>query len=484
MKPPRRLSEFERPFIALGLASLTLLSGCTTSNLKSDLNASLERPLPLTWQSKETSPAAAENLQSWWQRFGDPQLERLIEIALEQNTDTRTALSAIRRARAIRGVTASGFWPSLTSAVTAGSSHSTGLDGNPSSSAESSTASLDASWEIDLFGQQRSELSAADATLASTVNLYADARVSLAAEVATTYIKLLSLEAQKERVLTNLTLREKNLEIAQWKEKAGEGTHLHVTQLTTEVEQTRSSLPDYAQNITETLNSLAVLTGQTLEELRNSIHHPDDLPAFPATIAVGIPAETLKQRPDINASLHQLMAAEASVNGAKRSRFPSLSLTGSIGLGEDDLSELFDPQELLSNIVASLSAPIWRSGAITSQIRVEEEDLTQAYLTFERTVLEALAEIEDALSSVHNRSDKFTSLELAQTAAENSARLAQQQYDAGEVDLLTLIDAQRSELDIQISRISTQADTLIAHIQLYKALGGGWNQSNDLTEDL
>ena len=488
MKPQQIHFITERPYVALGLASLTLLSACTTTAPQADLTSSLERPLPENWQSTSpevsNSEAAPEELSDWWHRFGDPELDRLIEIALAQNTDTQAALSTIRRSRAARGVTEGGFWPSLTGGVGAGSSHSEGLDGNTSSSSENFSASLDASWEIDLFGQQRSGLTAADANLASTVELYGNARVSLAAEVANTYISLLALDAQEERFIASLFLREKNLQIAQWQEQSGEGDQLSVAQLTTDIEQTRSSLPDISQNITETLNSLAVLTGQTPQELRSFLDQADELPSFPARISVGIPAETLKQRPDISASLYQLTAAEAELTGAKRSRLPSLRLSGSISLAEGDASDLFDPQQLLSNIAASLSAPIWQAGAITNQIKIEEEDLTQAYLSFERTVLEALSEVENALSAIQNRSEKLNALQRAEVSAKQSAQLAQQQYDAGEVDLLTLLDAQRSELSTQISRISTQADTLTAHIQLYKALGGGWNPSNDLPEAL
>ncbi len=456
--------------------SLGLLSACATTSSTWESESDFDAGLPVAWENAAESQTSleTESLSQWWQRFGDPQLEALIEDALANNPDVLSALSSIRMARAERGLDQADLWPSLAANASASSAHTSDRQSNSSSSEEGYDAFLDASWEIDLFGKQRQFIKAADAELAAAVDDYQQAQVSLAAEVAATYLELCSFEAQLKIVLSSLDTRETTLQIVRWQEEVGEGDALSTQQSIASAEQARAQIPDLEQSIMETRNSLATLTGRTPQSLSEQLELPATFPEAPASIAVGIPAETLRQRPDVRSAESAIVAAQARLSAAERSRLPSLQLNGSIGVDALSAGDLIDPQYILSNIVAGLSAPIWNAGSITRSIEVQSEALTQSYLEYESAVLDALAEVENALSSIKKRSQQLDTLERATDAARQSAALAQMQYEAGETDLLTVLDAQRTELSLEQSRIATQTQTLNAHVQLYKSLGGGW----------
>ncbi|WP_269524337.1 efflux transporter outer membrane subunit [Coraliomargarita parva] len=465
-----------------GAAALSLLlSACATTSPIQQTRSTFEAGLPTNWQNAASSNASPDtaSLSEWWTRFDDPVLDALIETALEHNTDIRSALSAIRQARAERGLTQSELWPSLGASVGASGSETRNRETDRHTSSENYSAGLDASWEVDLFGQQRKYLEASEAELAASVESYHDVQVSLAAEVANNYLTLRSTESQLAIVRQNLESREKTQQIVEWQEQAGEGDALSTQQSLASVEQARAQIPALEQSVVELRNSLAILTGrspQTFELLPNT---EQGLPDAPAAIAVGIPAETLEQRPDVRASERGIEAASANLSAAERSRLPTLNLSGSIGIEALKAGDLFDPQQIIANVVAGLSAPIWDAGRISRNIEIQKENLTQAYLQYESTVLTALGEVENALSSIDKYSQQLSTLERASQAASEATQLAQLQYESGEADLLTVLDAQRTQLSLDQSRITTQAEALQAHVQLYKVLGGGWSNPTE-----
>ncbi|WPJ96363.1 efflux transporter outer membrane subunit [Coraliomargarita algicola] len=463
---------------------LLWLSACATTSSSGDSRAQFDASLPTNWQHETTatSTPGSTDLSQCWSRFNDPQLEALIAEALEHNTDSRTALSNIRQARAERGLESAELWPSLSGSVSASSANSRDRQTNQSSSSESYGATLDASWEIDLFGQQQQYLKAADAELAATTEDFYQLQVSLAAEVASTYLELCSLQDQLAIVQQSLSNRLDTVELTQWLEDAGEGDALDTQQSISSAEQARAQIPDLEQSIVETRNSLAILTARTPESLSELTSAATRFPQVPDAITIGIPAETLRQRPDIRAAERRIEAATANLSASERSRLPSLNLSGSIGLEALSSGDLLDPQNILSNIAAGLSAPIWDAGRISRNIEIQQETLTQAYLSYESAVLNALSEVENALSAIQKRNTQLTTLDKATTAAHQATELAQVQYETGEIDLLTVLDTQRTELSLQQSRTSTQAQLLNAHVQLYKSLGGAWNTPSEITQ--
>lgn len=458
---------------ALGLS---LLSGCATTSSTPEFKSNFDTALPTAWaNSTEVSTTLdVESLSQWWNGFGDPNLAALVEDALASNPDIRSALSSIRMARAERGLQEADLWPSVSAAISASDAKTRDREGNMTTDVESYTAGLDASWEVDLFGKQKQYLNAADAALAAASEDYQQVQVSLAAEVAVTYLSLCSYEAQLKIVRSSLATRETTLQITQWQEQVGEGDALDTQQAIASAEQARAQIPELEQSILEVRNSLATLTGRTPSSLVDQLELSATFPEAPGSIAVGIPAETLRQRPDIRSAESAIIAAQAQLSAAERSRLPSLKLNGYIGVFALSADVLVDPQNILTNLVAGLSAPIWNAGEISRTIEIQAEALTQSYLDYERSVLAALAEVENALSSITKRSRQLKTLVRASDAAQQSAELAQMQYEAGETDLLTVLDAQRTELSLEQSRIATRAQALTAYVQLYKSLGGGW----------
>ena len=447
--------------------------GCATAG-NTPPAATINQRIPNQWthNSETTSKAASWERSTWWQQFKDPILSSLIAEALQNNTDIRSALSSIRQARAERGLANAQLWPSIDASAGASGSHLNNLNTNNTSSSESYSGGIDASWEVDLFGQQAKYSEASEAELAASVEDFHDAQVSLAAEVATAYINLRAYEIQLGIVQENLSTRESTLEIIQWQEQAGEGDALSTQQSLSTVEQARAQIPAWEQSIQEIRNSLATLVGRTPAELA-SLQSTAKLPQAPAQLTLMIPAVTLSQRPDLRSAERHIEAAAANLTATERSRLPSLNLTGYIGIEALKAGDWLDPEQIISNAIASLSAPIWDAGRISRNIEIQKETLTQAYLNYESEVLAALAEVENALSSIDQLNQELAILQRASTAASKATELAQMQYESGEADLLTLLDTQRTELSLDQDRISTQAEVLQAHVKLYKALGGG-----------
>jgi len=454
-----------------------LLGACSFTSTLPSAKTDFDATVPTKWQQSAATPAVldAQALSQWWLLFGDSQLESLIEEALINNPDIRSALSSIRIARAERGLEQSQLWPTLSASISATGTHTQDRDNDRSTDDSNYNGSIDASWEIDLFGKQRQYLKAANAELAAATDDFHQVQVSLAAEVAATYLSLCSFEAQLTIVQTSLATRETTLQISQWQEQVGEGDALNTQQSIASAEQARAQIPDLEQSILEARNSLAVLTGRVPQSLQARLQPFKQFPALPESIAVGIPAETLRQRPDIRTAENAILAAQYRLTAAERSRLPSLTLSGSIGLEALSVGDFFDPQYIISRLAAGLSAPIINAGQISRNIKVQAEVLEQAYMRYQDAVLTSLSEVENALSAIKKRSQQLATLERASAAAKQSAELAQMRYEAGEADLLTVLDAQRTELGLDQSRISTHAQVLNAYVQLYKSLGGGWS---------
>ncbi|MFC5051139.1 efflux transporter outer membrane subunit [Rubritalea spongiae] len=472
-------TTFTLSFITLSSAALI---GCATTASVPE-TSEINQRIPGTWSNKPqtSSKAKATNLSKWWKRFDDPVLTDLIQQALKKNTDIRSTLSAIRQARAELGLANAELWPSINGNLGASNSRVDDLHSDNTVSSENYNASIDASWEVDLFGQQAKYLEASKAELAASIEDFYDAQVALAAEVATTYLNLRSNEIKLNIVKENISTREHTLKIIQWQEQAGENDALSTKQSLSTVEQARAQVPDLEQDIEEIRNSLAILTGHTPAELK-TLKTTAKFPEAPEQLALTIPANTLEQRPDIRSSKRKIDAAAANLSATELSRLPTLNLTGSIGIDAFKAGNFFDPKQTIANAIASLSAPIWDAGRISRNIEIQTETLTQAYLNYEATVLSALSEVENALSSIDHLNEELEILQRASLAASEATQLAQFQYESGESDLLTVLATQRTELELDQDRISTQAEVLQAHVELYKALGGGWSTSSVFTQ--
>ena len=459
----------------LTAGALLALGACATTGPNEKAQQAVA--VPGTWQHG-TAPGGALDtmaLTLWWERFNDPVLNELIAGALRSSPDARTALSKITEYRARRGVEMAALFPSLTANASGGGTRAHYRDTNLTAKSESYGASLDASWQVDLFGRQRQTLTAASADLAQVEENFYGAQVSLAAEIASVYVTLRSSEAQLAVVQNSLGTRRETVQLTQWREQAGTGNALDTQQSISTLEQARAAIPTLQLAIAQTRNQLAVLSGRIPGALDSLLADPRALPAVPADIAIGIPAETLRQRPDVRAAERGLEAAFARTQAARRQRLPSLTLAGSLGVEAGSPGRLFSPESTLASLLGSLTAPIFDAGRIGQNITIQTELEKQALIAYESTVFTALAEVENALVAVQRNAERLDILTRATAAAREAATLAGLQYEAGQVDLLVSLEAQRTLLDLEQQAVTTAAARTTACIQLYKALGGGWS---------
>jgi len=455
-----------------GLAVALLMASCTSvQRPQSDLT------VPNSWQGKKssTTPLDTAALAKWWQRLGDPILNQLIAESLQSSPDVRTALARVEESRARRGVEKSTLFPSLTTGASGRGERSDNKVIGITTS-DSYGASVDMNWELDLFGKLRENVKAASADLAQATENYYGAQVSLAAEVADTYVTLRTAEAQLAVYERNLATRGDTVQITRWREKAGEGTTFETQQAASTLEQARATIPTLKQTIGQTKNRLAVLAGKTPGALDSLLNKPRRVPQPPKMLAIGIPAETLRQRPDVRAAERGIEAAIARTKSAEKERYPSLNLSGSLTVDAIKASSLFSPETAAASVLGNLSAPIFNAGRITQTINIQSAQEKQAYITYEATVLQALSEVENALIAVNRTSERLSTLDAAVASAREAATLASQSYEAGQVDLLDVLDTQRTLLSLEEQQTITAGDRTSAHIQLYKALGGGWSQ--------
>ena len=364
------------------------------------------------------------------------------------------------------------LWPSVNAYGSATRSSNGGQD-----AASSYGLGFDAVWEIDLFGGLRRGVEAADADAVASAATLATTQVSLAAEVARGYVLLRAYQLRITITQANLDNQSQTLQIAEWRAQAGLVGQLDVEQARSNREQTRAQLPALQDAATQTINALAVLLNVapgTLAPELGAAAAPT-IPSAAAQPLAGIPADLLRRRPDIVAAERSLAAATARIGVAEAALYPSLSLSGTLGLQGAVLSALSGSGAATRLIAASLGAPIFDAGRLRQQVVIRTAEQEEALAAYEAALFGALRDVENARASLANGQARGEALALAVQAARNAAQLANFRYRSGLVDFQTVLDTERSVRTLEDSQATTQADTVIALIQLYKALGGGWS---------
>jgi len=456
------------PAVLAGVVAAALaLGGCSSLLVHPGTDLS-NVAVPAAWSNGTAAPAAA-SLAGWWQRFDDPQLTALVMQALQANNDVRTAQAALRQSRAQRDVAAAGLLPTVNAAASAQRSRAGHND-----PVNSYQAGFDASWEPDIFGGVASGVAAAQADTQAAAASLANVQVSIAAEVAATYMDLCALELRLAIARDNLASQEETLQIAQWRAQAGLTTSLDVEQARTSAELTRAQLPALGASIAQARSSLALLTGVTPEAMQASLRVPAAVPAAQDDLALAFPAETLRQRPDVRQAEQQVSAAASRVTQADAARYPSFRLGGTLGLSAMTLGGLSGGSALVSVLLGSVSVPLYAGGALTAQVRAQEAALDQARIAYEVVVLGALKEVEDALVSLSTSRERLATLRRAAEAARNASLLARFRYNSGLIDFQSVLQTQVTLLSVEDSVANAQDALGVAHVHLYKALGGGW----------
>ncbi len=450
------------------IALAVLLTAC--ASLPDPAATEMPRDVPTQWSTGAARAGeSATDLSAWWQRFDDPALADLITKALEANTSVQSAQAALRQSRALAEVARAGLSPSVSVSGSAQRSRS-----DSSGTSNAFRASVGASWEPDLFGGNRAAANASETDAQASAASLASVQVSLAAEVASSYINLRGLQARLAIARSNLATQTETLQITRWRAQAGLVSSLDVEQAVSAAEQTQAQIPALQTSVAQTLNALAVLTGQAPGTLNTTLGDAAPIPPAPADLALAFPADTLRQRPDVRAAELKVRSAWSRVAVADAARYPSFSLSGSLGLSSLTLGSLTDSASLVRSLLASVSAPLFDGGAAQAQVRAQEAALDQARASYRDTVLTALQDVEDALVAIQGDSERLMRLQAAATAAANAELLARQRYESGLIDFATVLGTQRTLLSAQDSVAITQASLSANHVRLYRALGGGW----------
>ena len=407
-------------------------------------------------------------LADGWQRVREPQLTALISRALTANTDVRSARSALSQSRSLRDVRAAEMLPRLATSGSMQRARSGGMD--PSNSF---ALGFDASWETDWLDANRSALAASQADAAAALSSLAQAQVTLAAEVAVSYIEICGLQQRLQILRDNLSSQSETLQIARWRTQAGLDSSLEAEQAVAAYEQTQAQIPPLQTSLGQALHGLAVLLAQPAASLE-STWRVAPIPEASEDLTLAIPAQTLRQRPDLRAAEYRISAARQRLAQADAARYPSFQLGGSLGLRALTLGSLTGGATATSSLLASISVPLFDGGAAGAQLRAQSAALEQAHIAYEATILAAVREVEDALVSLRGNRVRLQRLQSAVDAAANADLMARQRYGSGLVDFRSVLDTQRTLLSAQDGVASTRASVAQDHVRLYKAMGGGW----------
>jgi NodT family efflux transporter outer membrane factor (OMF) lipoprotein len=431
-----------------------------------------EVKVPSQW-SRAASAEPRQDLSRWWQQLNDPLLASLIETTLQNSPDLHSAQAKLREARARRDLASGNRFPTVSGSLSGSRSRS--ASGNAGyATTDLYKAGFDASWEPDVFGGQRRALEAADADLGASQASLHDTQVSLAAEVALNYVELRSSQARLKIARDNLATQTETLQITDWRAQAGLATALDVEQARTNREQTQATIPNLDTTLTQAEHRLAILLGEPPSALHEKLVTPVALPPLPDSVAVGIPADTLRQRPDVHAAELKLVAETARIGEAQAERYPNFSLSGTFGWKSLTLSALGGAGTVASSLLASVTQTLFDAGRINSRIEIQNAVQQQALAAYEKSVLTALEDVENALVAYANNRERQATLRRAASSSRNAAQLARQLYESGNTDFQKVLDAERSRLNIEDSLASAEAEGLTTLISLYKALGGGW----------
>lgn len=411
-------------------------------------------------------------LARWWTTLNDPGLTDCIQRALARNPDLRQARARVRQARARRGMAAAERFPLLGAGASlkrSKASEASGIGGER----DLYQAGFDAGWELDLFGGIERAVEAADADLAASQEALTHVWVSLAGEVARNYVEMRAYQARLAIARANLGAQQESFDMVQKKFQAGIVSALDLEQARYNLETTRANIPLLHTGLAQAQNRLAVLVGEHPGSLEIEPEAP--IPVTPLGVAVGIPGDLLRRRPDVRQAERELAAQTARIGVATAKLYPSLRLTGSIGLEALSGHTLFKTGSTTYGMGPGFSWNLFNAGAVRQNIQVETALQEQALIHYEAVILLALEEVENALTAYAQEQVRRGALENAARSAQRAVDIAQNQYQAGLIDFLTVLEAQRSLLSLQ-DQLARSRQAVTTHlVRLYKALGGGWN---------
>ena len=463
---------------AIGMCASAFLLGVAGCNVGPDYRAP-QAKTPLTWASPTTVPTTRPSnattrpaeVVEWWSTFNDPKLNSLVTRAVVSNLDMKLAESRIRQARAARGFVAAGEYPS----VTANGSYSRQRTSQGNAPTGLYQTNLDASWELDIFGQTRRGVESADANIQSAVEDRRDVLVTLAAEVAINYIDLRGFQQAINIANENLALQTRSADLTRRRFKGGLNSMLDVANSDALVATTRAQIPSLEQSVQQTIYRLSVLLALQPAALNIELTADAAIPTTPPEVPIGLPSELLRRRPDIRRAEAQLHGATALIGVATADLFPKFSLTGALGTAGSQPRSLVNWDNRFYAFGPQVSWNVFDAGRIRSNIEIQNAVQEQALITYQKTVLTALQEVESSLVAYVKEQQHRQALGEAVAANQKAVDLAMKLYTLGQTDFLNVLDAQRSLLTSQDQLVTSDRTIATNLVSLFKALGGGWD---------
>ena len=486
---------------SLALASLgCALAGCAVGPNFVKPKASVPAQWSATATANGTEGAAHATPQpaqtvAWWSSFNDATLTSLVQQSAAQNLDVRQAVLRIEEAQAQTAVVAGGLWPSVSanaswtrqrvSTSTPNGAvfglHFPGLPPTLVNPYSQYQVGLGASWTLDLFGTQRRSLEAADAQAQAALEGAHAALLSLVSDVAASYIDLRGAQLRRSILERSLATQRDLLQLTRDRRNAGLTSDLDVENATAEVGTTQAQVPLADREITVDINELSELMARPPEALRIELERQQPVPPVPPVVPIGLPSDLARRRPDIRQAEANLHAATAEVGVAVSNYFPQLTLTAAGGFQSEGLSQLIETASRFASVGPAIELPIFEGGRLRATVRLQRVKAREAAVAYAQTVLVALHQVEDALAAYGADQARRASLETAVTASRNARLLARERYRSGVASFIDVLDAERTEEENELSLADATTAVSADLVQLYRALGGGWQGSDGAT---
>jgi len=472
----------------LGLLIVSLvLSGCA---MVGPDYVKPKAPEPEQWLESNDPDIKSQDadFSQWWTVFKDPVLDNLVQAAYQQNLSLQIAGLRIYEARAQLGIAFGFQYPQTQQGLGSGSLNQVSKNAPNVAATDRYFSSidigLDAAWEMDVWGKFRRAVQTSIANLEASIADYDDVLVSLTSEVARTFIVLRTSQERLTVARENVKIQQRSLEIAEVRFKAGAVTELDVTQARSLLRGTESTVPGFQTDVRQAKNALAILLGKLPGEIDAMLGGPGLIPEIPAEVAVGVPTELLRRRPDIRFAERQLAAQSAQIGFAKADLFPHFSLFGSLGFQTGEYTDnrsnnskaqnLFDQDSIYYSAGAGFNWDIFNYGRITNNVRVADARFQELAVNYEDTVIRAAQEVEDAMVGFLQSQDAVVFLADAVKASKRSVDLSMIQYREGLVDYQRVLDTQRFLSEQEDDLVFTAGTVGLNLVAMYRALGGGW----------
>jgi multidrug efflux system outer membrane protein len=467
-----------KPRLLATLLAATALAGCAVGP---DYKSPSLTDIPTHWsQSSGASAVDQLKLTRWWNNFEDPVLNTLIDQAVAGNLSVATAKAKIREARATYEQSTGRYLPSLTGSVGATRSNSTSSSATVSVSNQF-RAGFDASWEIDLFGANRRNAEAAAYGLDAAEDELRSTLLTLIGDVASGYIDLRGYQARLMYATSTAKSQRTNADLTRTRYEAGAISAVDLANAEGQASSSEATIPSLQNSYQATLHRLSILTGQAPNALQQTLEKIAPVPVPRASVATGVPADILLNRPDVRLAERKLAQSTARIGQAEAAKYPSISLTGSIATSALQFGDLAKHSTIGWSFGPSISIPLFKGGQLQAAVEIANAQRDQSFIAYQSAVLTAFEDVENAIVALSQEQIRYQKLTVAVENYRKSTELSRSLYQIGATSFLDVLTAERSLYSAEDPLIQSQANIAKNYIALNKALGGGWNDAVDVS---